>query len=65
MTVDWNYKTQAYRAIVWRDCKHKAAEDLQAEVIASRREAAEYREHQHFGPGRIRDLELALEKIYE
>ena len=44
--------------------KDIAAEDLQAEVIASRREAADWTDNQDFGPGRITHLELNQEKIY-
>jgi hypothetical protein len=39
--------------------------DIQAEVIASKTESAEYREFFEIGPGRITDLDINREKIYE
>jgi hypothetical protein len=36
-----------------------------AEVIAERKNYVSYEEMMHDSPGRIRDLEINLEKIYE
>jgi len=58
------YDTILYVEIPWRQ-NNKSEADLQAEVIASKGEATEWEDHWDFGPGRIRDLEINLEKIYE
>jgi hypothetical protein len=39
--------------------------ELTAEVIAQKADRAEWLEYSIYGPGRIKDIELNLEKIYE
>jgi hypothetical protein len=50
----------------WGDKINTMSEaEMMAEVIAERIEASELQYHRDFGPGRITDIELNLEKIYE
>jgi hypothetical protein len=39
--------------------------DVFADILLEKRERQDWQDHYDFGPGRIIDLEINLEKIYE
>ena len=63
--INWDFQTQLFRAIAWRTCDSKTEAELMAEVIAERTNFVSYNEMMNDTPGRISDLEINQEKIYE
>ena len=63
--INWDFQTQLFRPIAWRTCDSKTEAELMAEVIAERTNFVSYNEMMNDTPGRISDLEINQEKIYE